>query len=226
MNKDLDMEMVIDGLEEIEMENTAIDDLESENVNLMFLGIDQSGSMSSYTHDMKTSLANFKSALTNSKEADEILVARADFNSRIDIGGYKKIDEFNTDFSAHGMTSLYDVIVDGTNKLQEYKTFLKEQGVRVKAVMAIFSDGEDTSSQNGFSNAKRCIEELNNAEVTTAFISFGSASLQIAKDLGFKNILDVQSSESELRNAFDCLSKSVIESSKTVLPDGDDFFQF
>lgn len=226
MNKDFDMEMVIDGLEEIEMENTAIDDLESENVNLMFLGIDQSGSMSSYTHDMKASLANFKSALTNSKEADEILVARADFNSRIDIGGYKKIDEFNTDFSAHGMTSLYDVIVDGTNKLQEYKTFLKEQGVRVKAVMAIFSDGEDTSSQNGFSNAKRCIEELNNAEVTTAFISFGSASLQIAKDLGFKNILDVQSSESELRNAFDCLSKSVIESSKTVLPDGDDFFQF
>ena len=46
-----------------------------------------------------------------------------------------------------------------------------------------------------------------------------------AKNLGFRNILDVTSSASELRKAFNCLSKSVIESSKSVVADGDDFFQ-
>ena len=43
----------IDGLEEIEMENTSVEDIDSENINLMFLGIDKSGSMSVFQEDMK-----------------------------------------------------------------------------------------------------------------------------------------------------------------------------
>ena len=31
----------IDGLEEIEMENTSVEDIDSENINLMFLEIDK-----------------------------------------------------------------------------------------------------------------------------------------------------------------------------------------
>ena len=42
--------------------------------------------------------------------------------------------------------------------------------------------------------------------------------------LGFKNILDVSSSASELRRAFNCLSKSVIENSKSAVSKQDDFF--
>ena len=46
-------EIIIDGLDEIEMQNTAVDDIDSENVNLIFIGIDKSGSMSSYRGDMQ-----------------------------------------------------------------------------------------------------------------------------------------------------------------------------
>lgn len=46
----------------------------------------------------------------------------------------------------------------------------------------------------------------------------------MAKECGFKNILTTQNSASELRKAFDCLSKSVIESSKSVVADDNDFF--
>ena len=35
-------EIIIDGLDEIEMQNTAVDDIDSENVNLIFIGIDKS----------------------------------------------------------------------------------------------------------------------------------------------------------------------------------------
>lgn len=217
----------IDGLDEIEVENTAVDDLENESVNLIFLGIDESGSMGSYIKDMQNCLAEFKTALTDSKEADEILVARADFSDFINIGGYKKISEFDTKYEVFGMTAMYDTIVKGSEKLKEYRKFLKEQGMtRVKAVFAIFSDGAENGSKSSFSEAKQAVDFLNNEEITTAFISFGGAATQTAKDLGFRNILDVVSSASELRKAFNCLSKSVIESSKSVLSDdGDDFFQ-
>lgn len=163
----------IDGLDDIEIENTSVEEIDSENINLIFLGIDQSGSMSSFSNDMKHSLNEFKDALTNSKEADEILVARANFEDSIDIGGYKKIDEFDTAFRAGGCTAMYDAITEGTEKLKEYRQYLKDQGVRVKAVFAIFSDGLDNSSNSSFSDAKRNVEFLNNEEITTAFISFG-----------------------------------------------------
>lgn len=218
-------ELEIDGLDEIEIENTAVDDLDSENINLIFIGIDESGSMSRYISEMKKSLSEFKTALSDSKEADEILVARADFSDSIQVGGYKKISEFDTGFNTYGCTAMYDTIVEGTEKLRDYRKFLKDQGVRVKAVFAIFSDGIDNQSRNSFSDAKRAIEFLNSEEITTAFISFGGDATQVSKDLGFRNLLDVASSASDLRKAFNCLSKSVIESSKSVLADEDDFFQ-
>ena len=141
-------------------------------------------------------------------------------------------------FDVYGCTAMFDTIVNGAEKLKEYRKFLKEQGMtKVKAVFAIFSDGLDNQSTHSFSEAKREVgtldnsgkyppESLNGEEITTAFISFGGQATQTAKDLGFRNILDVASSASELRKAFNCLSKSVIESSKSVLSDdGDEFFQ-
>lgn len=80
----------IDGLDEIEVENTAVDDLYSENINLIFLGIDESSSMTPHANAMRGSLTGFRNGLTNSKEADEILVARADFSDFVKVGGYKK----------------------------------------------------------------------------------------------------------------------------------------
>ena len=217
-------EMIIDGLDEVEIENTSVDEIDSENINLIFVGIDCSGSMGSYERDMCKALSDFKDALTNSKEADEILIARANFEDKSVVGGYKKISEFDTSYYTGGCTAMFDTITDGTDKLKQYRDFLKNEGMRVKAVFAIFSDGLDNSSRSSFSDAKRSIEYLNQEEIVTAFISFGGQATQTAHDLGFKNILDVTSSASELRKAFNCLSKSVIENSKSAVDNTDDFF--
>lgn len=219
-----EMGMEIDGLDELEIENTAIDDLESENVNLMMIGIDQSGSMGQYRIEMCQCLADFKDALENSKEANEILVARANFSDNVEITGYKAINEFDTQYGVYGMTAMYDTVVEGSQKMLEYRKFLRDQGVRVKCVFAIFSDGFENGSHASLSTAKQAITNLNNEEITTAFISFGSDAKVEAQQLGFVNILEVGSSASELRKAFNCLSKSVIESSKSVVSDGDAFF--
>jgi uncharacterized protein YegL len=220
----MDNIMVIDGLDEIEIQNTPIDDINSEVVNLIMVEIDNSGSMEPYKNDMITSLNNFRDALQNSKEADEMLVARANFSSNIQVGGYKKIDQFDVNYSAGGMTAMYDAIVKGADELFKYMEYLKQQGMRVKAVFSIFSDGEENSSRATLQEAKSKIKELNDKEVVTAFISFGSDAMMEAKRLGVKNILQVGSSASELRKAFDCLSKSVIDASKSVVSKKDDFF--
>ena len=84
-----DTEQIIDGLDEVEIANTSIDEIDSENINLIFVGIDKSGSMGMYERDMVKALSDFKDALINSKECDEILVARADFSDSATVGGYK-----------------------------------------------------------------------------------------------------------------------------------------
>lgn len=221
---DEEMGLDIDGLNDIETENTSIDDIESENINLMMIGIDCSGSMYKYSTDMIKCLTEFKDALENSKESNDILIARADFEDDVTIGGYKAIEEFDTTFHDGGCTAMYDCIVQGSQKMLEYRKYLRDQGVRVKCVFAIFSDGYENGSSADVSLARRAVENLNNEEITTAFISFGNDAQAEAKKLGFKNLLTVGSSASELRRAFNCLSKSVIESSKSVMADGDAFF--
>lgn len=220
MEKD---EVIIDGLDKVEVANTSINEIDSENVNLIFVGIDRSGSMFGFQQDMTKALGDFKDALSNSKEADEILVARADFSDSVSIGGYKKISEFDTAYRTGGCTALFDTIVEGADKLKEYRDFLKNEGMRVKAVFAIFSDGLNNVG-NDFGAAKSAVYYLNKEEIVTAFISFGGEATQTAKDLDFRNILDVSSSASELRRAFNCLSKSVIENSKSAVSKQEDFF--
>jgi len=215
----------ISGLEDIEIENTSIEEIDSEEVMLIFVGIDESGSMRDYKEDgtMEQCLKDFKDALLNSKEAEKILIVRANFASNYDIGGYKPISEFATDYESYGLTVLYDVIFEGSEKLLDYRQFLKNNGHRVKAVFAIFSDGINEGSKHHMRDALTCIKRLNAAEVITSFLCFSPNSENEAKDLEFRNILKVGTSPSELRRGFDCLSKSLIEVSQNVI-DPDDFF--
>jgi len=120
---------------------------------------------------------------------------------------------------------MYDLVDEGVEKLLTYMNYLKQQGMRVKAVFAVFSDGDDTTSSKGLNDAIKRIDDLNSKEITTAFISFGSDAERSAKDMKFRNVLKLGASSTELRKAFNVLSKSVVESSKSATSDGDDFFQ-
>lgn len=116
------------GLDQIEVENTPIDNIESEVVNLIFVGIDCSGSMHKFVPDMKKSLLDFKTALKESKEVDELLISRANFyDDIVNIEGYKPVGQFNVDYNPDGMTPLYQAICEGSEKLLTYMDYLKQQ---------------------------------------------------------------------------------------------------
>ena len=218
----VDKGMEIDGLGDVEVENTAAESLLVKDVTIMLLGIDSSGSMDDYTGVMKRELENFKIAISGSPEKDRILVARADFSDFVNIEGYKKIGDFRTTFDPTARTRLYDTIVDGGNKLIQYADYLSLNGVRVKAVFAIFSDGLDNLSKNTIRDAAVVVKTLKEREVVTVFVSFGE-STGVAKNLGFKNVLGLGRSGDELKRAFNVLGQGIVAQSAAPRPMVDDF---
>lgn len=216
----------IEGLDQFEIENTPVDQLNYEVIDLNSVGLDESGSMGKFVQVMRDCLAKWKKGLIDSKESDKMLVARGSFrNHTIEIGGYKKIDEFDeNNYSASGGTPMYDYIIEGAEKLLKVMEYYQNQGYKPRAVFSIFSDGEDQCSSNSLVDAKRVIEDLNKKEIVTAFIAFGQEAKAEAKRLGFKNIEDAGSDEHTLRNAFDRFSKSLVANSKSLVQKTDNLF--
>jgi len=203
--------------------NLAVDKLENENVCLISVLLDESGSMSPYEQVMKQSIDTFKQSIKNSKSADEILVSITRFNGNIHSGGFQLINDISTDYAPAGCTALYDAIVLGQRNLHVgdksgYLEQLKANGIRTKAVLVVFSDGEDTASTNNIRAAVDAVNILKSQEILTAFVAFGSNSRGIASQLGIADadVLETSATESELRKVFEILSKSAISSSQSA----------
>lgn len=221
----------IDGLDERYAENMSPDEVTSSSVTLVDFIIDASGSMDMYERIMQECLEHYKSAISNSKQADEMLVSKTLFNSRIQTGGYVAPEDFNTDYYACGSTKLYDAIIDRRQRMLAYMDQLRNEGSNVRACMVILSDGEDNDSRNAASDARQAVQDLISKEVTVAFVAFGQDAFGIADSIGVKsnNVKEVDNDERELRRIIDLVSKSAISASKRASngASGDDgFFDF
>lgn len=230
---DLDTSNDVLGMDVVEMVNTPIDDLETESVDLICLVLDKSGSMSRFQHVMKDCLDRLRIALVGSKAADEILLSKTLFDSDvIALSGYKPLKEFSADYSVGSVTALYDAIILTADNHLRYSEFLRSEGMNVKAVFLVLTDGMDNASRASFQEARAKVEELNAAEVTTAFICFAAtADLRqqlntTAANLQFRNIADASADESSLRLIMDQVSASVISHSTSVVNDPNNFFSF
>ena len=192
--------------------NINVNALEVENVNLISVLIDISGSMDKYASDMQQAIAEFKKALEQSKEVDEILLSRIDFDSSFNKDGYKPVAAFNTGYSTGGTTNLYAPLDWAiTNQLQYEKT-LKASGTRVKSVIAVFTDGDDIdSTQSEKDRVRDIVKNYIGSEKMIVWIAFGSGGITEAKTMNIPDnrIYQSSASASELRKAFQCLSKSV-----------------
>jgi len=215
MNEYLDT-VVIDGLDETYAANVDVDDVTSPSVMLVDFIIDGSGSMWKYESAMQECLEHYKKAISNSKQADEMMVSKTVFNDTVETGGYVEPEDFNTDYNADGCTKMYDAIIDRRQRMLAYMDSLKNNGTNVRACMVILSDGEDNISKCRASDARQAIKDLISKEITVAFIAFGQDAFGIADKIGVKqkNVKEVSNDESELRRVIDLVSKSAISASK------------
>ena len=204
--------------------NLPIEQIDNERQTLVGLLVDDSGSLKGYEKVMRDCLEKFKSALLGSKQEDEMLVSLTTFGGQgVNQGGYQLISDMPTDYSASGMTPLYDCIVQAGKQICDgngggYLEQLQQSGIKAKGVIAIFSDGEDTASSCSKDEARKTIEFLKKKEIIVAFVAFGDDARGIADELGVdsQNVLDVSANESELRKVFQVLSKSAVSASKNA----------
>lgn len=208
--------ITIDGLDETYATNMDVDDVVSPSVMLVDFLIDGSGSMDSYERAMRECLEHYKEAIVNSKQADEMLVSKTVFESRIETGGYVAPEDFNTDYTAGGRTRLHDAIIDRRQRMLDYMDQLKNNGTNARACLIILSDGKDFGSQYRASYARQAVQDLISKEITVAFIAFGYDAFGVADSIGVKenNVKEVSNDESELRRVIDLVSKSAISASK------------
>lgn len=212
----------IDGIEEAMNESVDLDELETASATVIDFLIDGSSSMAGYAYSgvMEDCLRHYQSAILNSKQADEMVVSKSVFGSKLDLKGYVKPEKLDTSYSTSGCTRLYDAIIARVKMLTDYmKNQRKAKGVTPRGILVILSDGFDNISDYTLSDARNAIlEGKKKEEITVAFITFGKEARGIAENLGIDagNTIEVSNDESSLRHVIDIVSKSAISASKNA----------
>lgn len=199
----------------------------SDKPNAFLLLIDDSGSMDHDEKRMKEGLRAFKKSFDNFPEANSIAISKSIFgNDRVRLGEFKRLSEFDTSYSAYGGTPLYYAIENGAKHLKNYMSEVMEQNkIEPIGTFIVFSDGESCRDSGTVRDAKKAIEGLNYAGITTVFIAFGeSMSSKFGEKLGFMSTIDVRDREALTHFLGVEFSHSFKEQSQRNQPLGANFF--
>lgn len=217
------------------VQNADIEEIEVEKPTLVTYIIDKSASMNPHETDMEDALKLVKDTIQGSKEADEMRISVIQFADTVTTSGYQVIEDIDIQYSADGWsTKLFDAIVGAQKALYAgdgsgYMEKLRANGNRPKAVIFIFTDGQDNDSDYAKSDARKAIEFLQKNEIPVGLIEFGSQARGVAKELGIydQNIKPINADKSELRKIMMATSKSAISASKSANVTGtDSLFDF
>jgi hypothetical protein len=214
-----------------------IDDIETDDVTIVKILLDDSASMSHHKQAVRDGYDNFIESLKGSKQGGSILVSTVVFSTHAKIlHGFKKSDEIDpigNEYNAHGgSTALYDTLMDALTGIQAYSKDLKASGVRSKAIVVVFSDGDDNNSRNNSATDVKTVVKASLMKegfypVYVGYKQSPSDDLDaIAEQVGFPNVLTTSATQSEIRRTMDLVSKSVIRTSQTTIGGANNsFFQ-
>lgn len=202
-------------------------DFSSDNVDLFMMLVDHSGSMQGTESDMKKGLNMYKESFKNFPGSNSIVVSVSKFSNDLKIKPFEPVNCFDTSYSSPGGgTALYYSIENSAKYLEDYiKRIQEEKGIDPKATFICFSDGEPCDDKGSRENAKKSIEKLNAANVTTVFVAFGnSMKAGFGDKLGFQATIDVSDKSQLVQFLGVELSQSCKEQSKSMKGLGAEFF--
>ncbi len=210
-----------------------IDSLNTDDVTLLAVLIDASGSMQSVRDDVIDAFNQMARALADSKARDSILMSAWTFSDQPTLlFGYTPIDRVQdltkAAYAPNGSTALYDAALDGFTGIVAYGQELRNGGIRTRCIVIVISDGDDNASGHTAASVKTVAQDLLRQEYyTLAFVGMGDPASfsQIASNMGFPSVLTVGNTASEIRRALNMVSGSVIRASQTqVNAGGSSFF--
>jgi uncharacterized protein YegL len=209
-----------------------IDDLNSDDVTLVVMIIDESGSMDGVRSAVLDAFNQMTRALNDSKAADSILMSAWTFSGSPKLlFGYTPInavkDLTEKEYKPDGGTALYDAVLDGFTGIVAYGQDLRNNGIRTRAIIVVISDGGDNVSQHTAHSVKTVADDLMKQEFyTLAYIGMGDTATfeQIANSMGFYEVLTINNSASEIRKALNMVSASIIRTSTGQINAGQNNF--
>jgi len=202
-----------------------VDDLNTDDVTLLAVILDASGSMSGVQNDVINAFNAMIAALHASKARDSVLVSAWTFADTPKLlFGYTPLTAApklnSSTYHPSGGTALYDAVIDGFTGLVGYGQELRNNGIRTRCIMVVLSDGEDNMSKCSAGNVQTIAADLLRQEIyTLAFVGFGDSATftRIATGMGFPAILTVANSPQEIRRALNLISSSVIRTSQATV---------
>jgi hypothetical protein len=206
-----------------------VDDVDASEVILLNLLIDDSGSIrfARNSQAVRDGHNIVVESVLESKQQDNILVHARYLNGTVlypycSLEQAVKMDQSN--YNPMGGTPLYDesVVMLGT-VLAKTKEF-SDNGVPVRSITLIMSDGEDTSSRRSSTDSvKQIVEDMLRSEThIIAGMGFDNTSTnftEIFKRMGLLDqwILTPQNNEHDIRRAFQVFSKSAVQASQSAM---------
>jgi uncharacterized protein YegL len=211
-----------------------VDDLNTDDVTLLSVLIDASGSMSGVQDEVIDAFNQMTRALSDSKAKDSILLSAWRFDDAPTLlFGYTPIDSVRdlskTDYVIGGATALYDAVMDGFTGIVGYGQDLRNNGIRTRSIVVVISDGGDNVSKHTASAVRTVSQDLLKQETyTLAFVGFGGSPAdfqQIANGIGFPSVLTAAASAKDIRHTLNLISSSVVRASQAkIQPTGNNFF--
>lgn len=212
-------------------QGTSVQDLAGDEATLFMAILDESGSMQGSSGEVISAYGQMLSALRDSKAAESILLATWLFNTKprllhsfLPLGNAPEL----TDYQPDNETALFDAALFGAASVVAYGQDLRNNGIRTKVVVVVFTDGMDNASRSTADKVRTVVEELLAQEIYVfALVAFGQGyAHQMAASMGIPNVLEVDSDPSSIRRAMGTVSRSVIRASQTkVDPNAGSFFK-
>lgn len=204
---------------------TDINDLDSDQVILLTLVIDASGSMGTVQQDVIDGFNLCTHALLKAKSIDDVLVSAWVFNHASNVlFNWKKVGDVRpltkAEYAPSGATALYQTVLNSLTSTAAYADNLRRSGMRVRTVYAVLTDGGDTEggvSPNTISTLAQTL--IDKETYTLVYFGFGPDAMmtKIGKDMGFPTIKTTsRMTEKEIREVFELVSGSVYSMSQNV----------
>ena len=203
-----------------------IEDLTTDDVTLVSFVLDMSPSMGPVQQEVIDSFNQMVKAFKDSKYEDNIIISAWVFDDKPSLlFGYTPVSSVKDltykEYQPGGSgTAIYDSQLNAMTGIVGYGQDLRNNGIRTKNIVIVFSDGEDNSSRKKPATVKKLAESLLKQEsYILAFVGFGTAAnfTQIANSTGYPTVLTVGHNASDIRRMFGQLSKSIIRSSQSKI---------
>ena len=205
-------------------QGASIEDLAGDEVTLFCAVVDATGSMDPHRSEVVYAYNQMLDAVSESKASDSILFSSWMFNTmpRL-LHSYQTLDNVSkltlSDYVPDDLTALFDATLHSLTSVVAYGQDLRNNGIRTKVVVVIFTDGDDNASRTRVEDVRVVVESLLKQEYyILALVAFGSGfAQQVANEMGIPNFLEVNADPGEIRKAMGTVSKSVIRASQTKI---------